>query len=451
MTIYASAKYAKRSSSRRRAAIRSPAAFASTSASVNTAPCCGTSSMSAWPASGRLWMSARRYHDERCQKRLAAASASPWVASRRSAVARYGASTAGSRGRTARTLERLNASLVGQIALLPKPSASRWYGVSVRVASLPEKTVMIVTFCPSSRRLAMSPPQESATSSGWGATKTWVMAGEYTDHPGPDLRPTACAAKGHEDARAVAGGGQRRAAPLHEDQLLLSPTAHGNHQPPTVGELLDQRVRHVGRRRGHDDPRPWRVGRPAQASVADPDLDASPEGQRLDTRASRIGKLRQPLDAQHVAAHRREHGRLVAGPRPDLQHAAARRRIQQLGHERDHPGLADRLARPDSHGLVRVGEITACRGDEPFAWNNGHRSQHALVHDPARPQLHAEHRGASRFERALVSRPIHAPEHTTRWCDAYSLDGAGGELGAGGALEAGARRPRRPSPACTLV
>ena len=34
------------------------------------------------------------------------------------------------------------------------------------VAPLPEKTVMIVTFCPSSRRLAISPPHESATSSG---------------------------------------------------------------------------------------------------------------------------------------------------------------------------------------------------------------------------------------------------------------------------------------------
>ena len=36
---------------------------------------------------------------------------------------------------------------------------------------------MIVTFWPSSRRLAIRPPQERATSSGWGATKTWVMAG----------------------------------------------------------------------------------------------------------------------------------------------------------------------------------------------------------------------------------------------------------------------------------
>src|SRR5690349_3315951 len=35
---------------------------------------------------------------------------------------------------------------------------------------------MIVTFWPSSRRLAIMPPHESATSSGCGAMKTWVTA-----------------------------------------------------------------------------------------------------------------------------------------------------------------------------------------------------------------------------------------------------------------------------------
>ena len=43
--------------------------------------------MTGWPASDSLWMLARRYHDERCQNRLAAASASAWVASSRSSVA----------------------------------------------------------------------------------------------------------------------------------------------------------------------------------------------------------------------------------------------------------------------------------------------------------------------------------------------------------------------------
>ena len=45
-------------------------------------------------------------------------------------------------------------------------------------AGPPEYTVMIDTAWPSSRRLAISPPQERATSSGCGAMKTWVIAAE---------------------------------------------------------------------------------------------------------------------------------------------------------------------------------------------------------------------------------------------------------------------------------
>ena len=69
----------------------SPAAAASVRSVVRTAPCVGTSSMSGWPASDSLWMCARRYQEERCQNRLAAASASPCVASRPSFVACHGA------------------------------------------------------------------------------------------------------------------------------------------------------------------------------------------------------------------------------------------------------------------------------------------------------------------------------------------------------------------------
>src|SRR5437667_184959 len=43
--------------------------------------------MIGWPASDSLRMLARRYHDERCQNRFAAASASTWVAASRSSVA----------------------------------------------------------------------------------------------------------------------------------------------------------------------------------------------------------------------------------------------------------------------------------------------------------------------------------------------------------------------------
>src|SRR4051795_6670857 len=110
-------------------------------------------------------MLARRYHDERCEKRLAAWSASVWVASRRSASAAQDGTSAAV-GQSAAMSARLNASGAGHIAFDPKPSASRWYEVRSPDEPSPENAVMIVTVWPSSRRLAMRPPHESATSSG---------------------------------------------------------------------------------------------------------------------------------------------------------------------------------------------------------------------------------------------------------------------------------------------
>ena len=74
----------------------SPAAAASVRSEVRTAPWVARSSMSGWPARDSLWIFARRYQEERCQNRLAAASASPCVASRPSLVACQGAAAASS-------------------------------------------------------------------------------------------------------------------------------------------------------------------------------------------------------------------------------------------------------------------------------------------------------------------------------------------------------------------
>ena len=81
--------------------------------------------MTGWSASDSFRMLARRYHDERCQNRFAAASASACVASSRSSVAAQDG-TCEAVGQSARMLLRLNASVTGHIALLPNPSASRW-------------------------------------------------------------------------------------------------------------------------------------------------------------------------------------------------------------------------------------------------------------------------------------------------------------------------------------
>ena len=81
-------------------------------------PGCVSSSISGWPASGWLRMLARRYHDERCQNRLAAASASAWVASSRSSVAAH----AGSDVRVA--VDRVVGRDVGPVEGLASPARS---------------------------------------------------------------------------------------------------------------------------------------------------------------------------------------------------------------------------------------------------------------------------------------------------------------------------------------
>ncbi len=81
--------------------------------------------MTGCSASDSLRMLARRYHDDRCQKRLAAASASDWVASSRSSLAAHDGTRAAV-GQSASMALRLNASVAGQCVFDPKPSASRW-------------------------------------------------------------------------------------------------------------------------------------------------------------------------------------------------------------------------------------------------------------------------------------------------------------------------------------
>src|SRR5262245_51516495 len=102
---------------------------------------------------------------------------------------------------------------------------------------------MIATFCPSSRRLAISPPQESAASSGCGATKTWVMAGRvYQAARRPratrSARKSLCADQRHEHARPVVPLDPVVAAARHEQQVLPPPVADRDDQPTAVGREL---------------------------------------------------------------------------------------------------------------------------------------------------------------------------------------------------------------------
>ena len=165
----------------------SPAAAATAIAPGVVVPCPPTASTSfACGSPPPPLMSALRYQDARCQNSFALASASCCVAASRPRSACHGASSLSVSPGTftsAATEPRSKDSVEGQIALPPKPSAWRWYE-DMRVRSpCPEKTLMMITFCPSSRRCAISPPHESAASSGCGEMKMWLMGSGQRNMP----------------------------------------------------------------------------------------------------------------------------------------------------------------------------------------------------------------------------------------------------------------------------
>src|SRR5688572_22825811 len=98
-------------------------------------------------------------------------------------------------------------------------------------------------FWPSSRRLAISPPHERATSSGCGATKTWVMGGEYTGGSGA---PARLAEQRDEDAGAVRALDPLVAVPRDHEQLLGPSAADRDHQAAPVAQLVPERLRDGG-------------------------------------------------------------------------------------------------------------------------------------------------------------------------------------------------------------
>src|SRR3990172_1128968 len=184
---------------------------------VSPEPCPPTASASGRSGVAMFVTLALRVHAARCQNWRAWVLAYSWVSATRSGSAAHGAAPAGA-GTAAPRLSRRNASVEGQIAFEPKPSAARWYSLSpLPAGGPPEKTEMMVTFWPSSRRLAMRPPHESAASSGCGEVKTWAIAPEDSI--------------GEVPAVVGAGSGGRRRAILLPEAARVSTTGAVQRDP----------------------------------------------------------------------------------------------------------------------------------------------------------------------------------------------------------------------------
>ena len=228
---------------------------------------------------------------------------------------------------------------------------------------------MTVTFWPSSRRLAIRPPHESATSSGCGATKTWVMAGRvYRGRPGgrdaggPGHRRVAAGAdERDEHAGAIGHVGPLVPVAGHHGQHLAVARPDRDDQAGAVGQLVAQGGRDDRRRRCDQDPVPRRAIGPAEAAVG----RARPRSRRRtrggQPRPGRRGEVRVALDRRHAAAEGGEDRRLVAGAGADLEDTVPGSRRQQLGHAGDHERLADGLAELDRERLVVVGAAAGRR------------------------------------------------------------------------------------------
>ena len=81
------------------------------------------------------------------------------------------------------------------------------------------------------------------------------------------------------------------------------------------------------------------------------DMDvAVPES--LQRRSRLFGKLANTLDRVDFRCNLGQHGRRIAGARPDFEHSFAALQIQRLGHQRHDIGLGDGL--PGGYGERRI-------------------------------------------------------------------------------------------------
>src|SRR5215510_5138705 len=142
-------------------------------------------------------------------------------------------------------------------------------------------------------------------------------------------------------------------------QRLLAALSYGNQESSARGKLLDQRRRHAGPPRSHEDGVVGRIARPSQCSV--PEEYRNIAGLCLPQRA--LGAFREGLD-----------------PLPTLQ--AQRLEIPGLRE-----WLGDGLARPDRQRAVLVRPVPYRSGNEEMARRLGEGAQHGEVFDPLLAQL----------------------------------------------------------------
>src|SRR5689334_15455426 len=229
----------------------------------------------------------------------------------------------------------------------------------------------------------MRPPHDSAMSSGWGDTKTWVIGGR--GYQRSRVSEAMLANERHEHCRLEGFARESFIGWTHQGDHLVAARADRDRQPAVRQQLFHQGDWNLRRCRSHDYGGEgclvWRPG----AAITDDDLDVVAEVSQARLRLG--GQERVALDRDHVRAHRGEHGRLVATARANVEDLGPRTIVsrgpsgqhQCLRHRRDDVWLRDCLAVADRQGTVVIGRVRQIRWDEHLARHGAHRLQHQRV------------------------------------------------------------------------
>src|SRR5438034_6589404 len=157
----------------------------------------------------------------------------------------------------------------------------------------------------------------------------------------------------HEDAARVLGDLRLPVDLVHDTQALRILWPHGHHEPTAFSQLLEERRWHRRPARRHEDAIEGSLVGPAHGAVrrTHPHI-ARPD--RLESLARAGGEPGNALDGAHPRGHPREHGRLIAAARPDLQHLLPSRQLQDLRHARHHERLGARLTLADGEWMIPI-------------------------------------------------------------------------------------------------
>jgi hypothetical protein len=149
-------------------------------------------------------------------------------------------------------------------------------------------------------------------------------------------------------------------------EVLLAAGSHGDHEPSSVGEMRQQRLRDHGRGRGDQDAVEELPFAQPQRAVAHPHLDVF-QLQEFQHFSGASRKLGDSLDGEDLPRQPREDGGLVAGARPHLQDPLVRPDLEHLRHAGNDFRLRDALAEPDGQRVRSVGLLHQGLLDEEMA------------------------------------------------------------------------------------